>query len=50
VYFTLVDAQNAARAYAAASPGAIFVVYEAQWWAESDITPVTLRQVVFSSI
>ncbi len=50
VFFTLADAQNAARTLAAASPGAIFVVYEAEWWAQTDITPVHLLPVTFSSV
>jgi hypothetical protein len=45
LYATLEDAKNRARYLAAQAPGAYFVVYEAEWYAYTDITPVTLRRV-----
>lgn len=46
LYGVLLDAQNAAKQFAAASPGAIYVVYEAEWWAQVNITPVNLYPVM----
>jgi hypothetical protein len=45
VYDTLADAQNAARENAANSATSVYVVYEATWYAHTDITPVYLRRV-----
>lgn len=39
------DAKTHARELAAGAPGAFYVVYEAMWYAFTDITPVTLRRV-----
>lgn len=50
VFFTLVDAQNAARTLAAASPGFVFVVYEAEWWAQVNLTPVALYPVGLTAV
>lgn len=50
LFAVLVDAQNAAKELAAASPGAIFVVYEAEWWAQVNITPVALYPVAISAV
>jgi hypothetical protein len=45
VYATLALAQAAARTAAAATPGTYYVVYEAQWYATTDITPVKMFRV-----
>jgi hypothetical protein len=45
VYATLALAQAAAREAAAATPGTYYVVYSAEWWATTDITPVSLYKV-----
>lgn len=50
LYAVLVDAQNAAKALAAANPGAIYVVYEAEWWAQVNLTPVALYPVTLTSV
>ena len=42
---TLEEAKNKARELAAGAPGAYYVVYEAEWYAYTDITPVNLRRV-----
>jgi hypothetical protein len=42
---TLEGAKTRARELAAEAPGSYFVVYEAEWYAFTDITPVTLRKV-----
>ncbi len=45
LWSTLEAAKTRARVLAAGAPGAYFVVYEAEWYAYTDITPVTLRRV-----
>ena len=50
VFFTLLDAQNAARSLAAANPGGVYVVYEAEWWAQVNLTPVALWPVGLTSV
>ena len=42
---TLESAKQRCRELAAEAPGAYFCVYEAEWYAFTDITPVTLRKV-----
>ena len=42
---TLEDAKTRARELAASAPGTYFVIYEATWYAYTDITPVNLRRV-----
>ncbi len=39
------DAKAHAKELAAEAPGAFYVVYEAMWYAFTDVTPVTLRRV-----
>ncbi len=50
LYAVLLDAQNAAKALAAANPGGIYVVYEAEWWAQVNLTPVALYPVTLTSV
>jgi hypothetical protein len=50
IYAVLLDAQNAAKAAAAAAPGNIYVVYEAEWWAQVNLTPVALYPVGLQSV
>jgi hypothetical protein len=45
LYGDIESAKNRAKELAAEAPGAYFVVYEAMWYAFTDITPVTLRRV-----
>ena len=45
VHMTLADAQLAARVAAANTPGSYYVVYEAMWWATTDVTPVRMFKV-----
>jgi|KBSMisStandDraft_5_1062788.scaffolds.fasta_scaffold00219_55 hypothetical protein len=45
LHSTLDAAKQRCRELAAGAPGAYFVVYEALWYAYTDITPVTLRKV-----
>jgi len=45
LHATLEAAKTRARELAAGAPGSYFVVYEAEWYAFTDITPVTLRKV-----
>lgn len=45
LHTTLEAAKQRARELAAGAPGSYFVVYEAEWYAFTDITPVTLRKV-----
>ena len=45
LHATLEAARTRARELAAGAPGSYFVVYEAEWYAYTDITPVTLRRV-----
>jgi hypothetical protein len=45
LHHTLEAAKQRCRELAAGAPGAYFVVYEAEWYAYTDITPVTLRRV-----
>jgi hypothetical protein len=50
LYATLVDAQTAAKLLAAANPGGIYVVYEAEWWAQVNLTPVALYPVGLQAV
>lgn len=50
LYAVLADAQTAAKQLAAANPGAIYVVYEAEWWAQVNLTPVALWPVSLTSV
>lgn len=45
LHATLDAAKQRARELAAGAPGTFYVVYEAEWYAFTDITPVTLRRV-----
>ena len=45
LHATVEDAKTRARELAAASPGTYWVVYEAQWYAWTDLTPVSIRRV-----
>jgi hypothetical protein len=45
LHATLEAAKTRCRELAAGAPGTYFVVYEAEWYAFTDITPVTLRRV-----
>lgn len=45
IHGTVEEAKTRARELAAETPGTYWVVYEAQWYAFTDITPVTLRRV-----
>jgi hypothetical protein len=50
IYAVLLDAQTAAKALAAANPGNIYVVYEAEWWAQVNLTPVALYPVGLQAV
>jgi hypothetical protein len=43
-------AKTRAKELAAQVPGTYFVVYEAMWYAFTDITPVTLRRVGLAAV
>jgi hypothetical protein len=43
-------AKTRAKELASLSPGAYYVVYEAMWYAYTDITPVTLRRVGLAAL
>lgn len=45
LYETEAAAKDAAKTFAAASPGSYHVVYQAMWYAFTDVTPVTLLRV-----
>jgi hypothetical protein len=45
LHSTLEAAKTRCRELAAGAPGTYFTVYEAEWYAYTDITPVTLRRV-----
>ena len=45
LHATVEEAKTKARELAASAPGAYYVVYEAEWYAYTDITPVNLRRV-----
>lgn len=45
IHLTLADAQTAARTAAANTPGSYYVVYEAMWYATTDVTPVRMYRV-----
>jgi hypothetical protein len=49
-YNNLADAKTAARNLAALSPGLVYVVYMAQWYAYTDTTPVKLLPVVVTQV
>lgn len=44
------SAMDAARTMASNNPGSVFVVYEAQWYAYTDLTPVNLLPVMLAAV
>ncbi len=50
VYTDVEAAKQACRTLAANHPTAIYVVYEAEWWARVDMTPVNLWRVGLTTI
>lgn len=50
VFATLEEAKTKARELASVNPGQYYVVYEAEWYAWTDITPVNIRRVGEASI
>lgn len=44
------SAKTRAKTLAAESPGSYYVVYEAMWYAWTDITPVSLRRVGLAAV
>lgn len=45
VHMSLAAAQQAAREAAANTPGSYYTVYEAMWYATTDVTPVRMYRV-----
>jgi hypothetical protein len=50
LYGDVETAKTRAKTLAAQAPGTYYVVYEAMWYAYTDITPVTLRRVGLAAV
>jgi hypothetical protein len=50
LYGDVETAKTRAKTLAAQTPGTYYVVYEAMWYAYTDITPVTLRRVGLAAV